>query len=75
MICVGHGDGQSQDCAGLAGGSSTQIILFDPPGFQSKGLPQAASVCFGGPALGPQNQAGFEEFCVNFSNELLHSTS
>ncbi|RPD67384.1 chitin synthase [Lentinus tigrinus ALCF2SS1-7] len=54
---------------------STQIILFDQPGFQSKGLPQSASVYFGGPAplIGSQNQAGFEEFCVNFSNELLHS--
>lgn len=53
----------------------TQIILFDQPGFQSKGLPQSASVYFGGPAplIGAQNQSGFEEFCMNFSNELVHS--
>ncbi|EIW61536.1 chitin synthase [Trametes versicolor FP-101664 SS1] len=54
---------------------STQIVLFDQPGFQTKGLPTNASVYFGGPAplLGAQNQAGFEEFCINFSDELLHS--
>ncbi|KAI0371480.1 chitin synthase [Pilatotrama ljubarskyi] len=53
----------------------TQIVLFDQPGFQTKGLPTSASVYFGGPAplLGPQNQAGFEEFCINFASELLHS--
>ncbi|CDO75020.1 Glycosyltransferase Family 2 protein [Trametes cinnabarina] len=53
----------------------TQIVLFDQPGFQTKGLPSSASVYFGGPTplLGPQNQAGFEEFCINFSNELFHS--
>ncbi|KAI0638620.1 chitin synthase [Trametes polyzona] len=54
---------------------ATQIVLFDSPGFQTKGLPTSASVYFGGPAplLGAQNQAGFEEFCINFSDELLHS--
>ncbi|KAI0774709.1 chitin synthase [Trametes elegans] len=53
----------------------TQIVLFDQPGFQTKGLPTAASVYFGGPAplIGAQNSAGFEEFCINFSNELVHS--
>lgn len=53
----------------------TQIVLFDQPGFQTKGLTQSASVYFGGPAplIGAQNQAGFEEFCINFSNELFHS--
>ncbi|KAI0677685.1 chitin synthase [Trametes maxima] len=53
----------------------TQIVLFDQPGFQTKGLPTSASVYFGGPAplLGPQNQAGFDEFCINFTNELFHS--
>ena len=54
---------------------STQIILFDQPGFQTKGITQSASMYFGGPTplIGTQTQSGFEEFCINFSNELVHS--
>ncbi|OBZ70379.1 Chitin synthase 8 [Grifola frondosa] len=53
----------------------TQIVIFDQPGFQSKGAPGSASVYFGGPAplVSAQGQASFDEFCINFSNELLHS--
>ncbi|OCH89984.1 chitin synthase [Obba rivulosa] len=53
----------------------TQIVLFDQPGFQTKGPPGSASVYFGGPAplIQSQGQSGFDEFCINFANELLHS--
>ncbi|KAH9939246.1 chitin synthase [Epithele typhae] len=54
---------------------ATQVVLFDEPGFQTKGITQSASMYFGGPTplIGTQNQSGFEEFCINFSNELVHS--
>ncbi|EJF62220.1 chitin synthase [Dichomitus squalens LYAD-421 SS1] len=54
---------------------STQIVLFDQPGFQTKGITQSASMYFGGPTplIGAQNQSGFDEFCINLSNELMHS--
>ncbi|GBE80201.1 Chitin synthase 8 [Sparassis crispa] len=53
----------------------TQIVLLDQPGFQMKGPPNSASVYFGGPAplISPHGQAGFDEFCINFANEILHS--
>ncbi|CCM00474.1 uncharacterized protein FIBRA_02507 [Fibroporia radiculosa] len=54
---------------------STQVVLMDQPGFQTKGPPGSASVYFGGPAplLSPHGQAGFDEFCINFADELVHS--
>ena len=53
----------------------TQIVLFDQPGFQTKGIMQSAFMYFGGPTLpiSAQNQSGFDEFCINLSNELMHS--
>ncbi|KAI0940344.1 hypothetical protein AcV5_001478 [Taiwanofungus camphoratus] len=52
-----------------------QIVLLDQPGFQTKGPPGSASVYIGGPAplLSPHGQAGFDEFCINFADEILHS--
>lgn len=54
---------------------STQVVLYDYPGFQTKGPPGSASVYFGGPAplISAGGQAGFDEFCINFTNEMLHS--
>ncbi|OSX59590.1 glycosyltransferase family 2 protein [Postia placenta MAD-698-R-SB12] len=52
-----------------------QIVLLDQPGFQTKGPPGSASVYFGGPAplLSPHGQACFDEFCINFADEVIHS--
>ncbi|KAH9919697.1 chitin synthase [Fomitopsis serialis] len=52
-----------------------QIVLLDQPGFQTKGAPGSASVYIGGPAplLSPHGQAGFDEFCINFANEMVQS--
>ncbi|TFY68562.1 hypothetical protein EVJ58_g936 [Rhodofomes roseus] len=52
-----------------------QIVLLDQPGFQTKGAPGSASVYIGGPAplLTPHGQAGFDEFCINFANEMVQS--
>ena len=53
----------------------TQIVFLDQPGFQTKGAPGSASVYIGGPAplLSPHGQAGFDEFCINFANEMVQS--
>ncbi|PCH40709.1 glycosyltransferase family 2 protein [Wolfiporia cocos MD-104 SS10] len=53
----------------------TQIILLDQPGFQTKGPPGSTSVYFGGPAplLPAHGQSGFDEFCINFTDEMVHS--
>ncbi|EMD40311.1 glycosyltransferase family 2 protein [Gelatoporia subvermispora B] len=53
----------------------TQIVLFDQPGFQTRGPPGSTSVYFGGqaPLIQSQGQSSFDEFCINFTNELVHS--
>ncbi|KZT06449.1 glycosyltransferase family 2 protein [Laetiporus sulphureus 93-53] len=54
---------------------TSQIILLDQPGHQTKGPLGSASVYFGGPAplLSANGQSGFDEFCINFADELVHS--
>ncbi|KAI0065969.1 glycosyltransferase family 2 protein [Artomyces pyxidatus] len=53
----------------------SQIILLDQPGFQSRGPSSTGSMMFTGqaPLVHAYGQNGFDEFCVNFSDELLHS--
>ncbi|KAH9045438.1 glycosyltransferase family 2 protein [Lactarius pseudohatsudake] len=53
----------------------SQIILLDQPGFQSRGPSSSSSVMFGAsaPLVHAYGQNGFDEFCINFADELLHS--
>ena len=54
---------------------NSQIILLDQPGFQSRGPSSTNSVMFGAsaPLVHAYGQNGFDEFCINFADELLHS--
>ncbi|KAI0307192.1 chitin synthase [Multifurca ochricompacta] len=53
----------------------SQIVLLDQPGFQSRGPTSSGSVMFtaGAPLVHAYGQNGFDEFCINFADELLHS--
>ncbi|KAF9647836.1 P-loop containing nucleoside triphosphate hydrolase protein [Thelephora ganbajun] len=52
-----------------------QITIFDQAGFQTRGPTGAASIAFSGgaPLISAYGHNGFEEFCINFSDELLQS--
>ncbi|KAF9463705.1 glycosyltransferase family 2 protein [Collybia nuda] len=52
----------------------TQIILLDQPGFQTRG-PTGGSLSLTGqvPLVSAYGQNGFDEFCINFADELLQS--
>ena len=54
---------------------NSQIILLDQPGFQSRGPSSSGSVMLGAsaPLVHAYGQNGFDEFCINFADELLHS--
>jgi chitin synthase len=53
----------------------TQVVLFDQPGFQTRGPAGTTSISLSGnqPLISAYGQNGFDEFCINFSAELLHS--
>ncbi|KAI0076909.1 chitin synthase [Panus rudis PR-1116 ss-1] len=53
----------------------TQIILLDQAGFQTRGPGGTTSVMLGGPAplVSAYGQNGFDEFCINFADEIVHS--
>ena len=52
-----------------------QITIFDQAGFQTRGPTGAASMAFSGasPLISAYGHNGFDEFCTNFSDELLQS--
>ena len=52
-----------------------QITIFDQAGFQTRGPTGPASMAFSGgaPLISAYGHNGFEEFCINFSDELLQS--
>ena len=52
-----------------------QIAVFDQAGFQTRGSTGPASMAFSGgaPLISAYGHNGFEEFCINFSDELLQS--
>ena len=53
----------------------SQIVLLDHPGYQSRGPSSSGSMMFtaGTPLVHAYGQNGFDEFCINFADELLHS--
>ena len=52
-----------------------QIILFDQPGFQTRGPAGTSSMSLTGsqPLISAYGQNGFDEFCINFADEMLQS--
>jgi chitin synthase len=54
---------------------SPQIILFDQPGFQTRGPAGTVSISLSGtqPLISAYGQNGFDEFCINFADEMLQS--
>lgn len=53
----------------------TQVVLFDQPGFQTRGPAGTTSISLSSnqPLISAYGHNGFDEFSINFSNELLHS--
>ena len=53
----------------------TQIVLLDQPGFQTRGPGGTTSMMLGGsaPLVSAYGQNAFDEFCINFSDEILRS--
>ena len=54
---------------------TTQLILFDSPGFQTRGPTGTGSMMFTGtaPLISALGQNGFDEFCINFADEFVQS--
>ncbi|KAG9317940.1 glycosyltransferase family 2 protein [Chiua virens] len=54
---------------------TTQLILFDCPGFQTRGPVGTGSMMVAGtaPLISALGQNGFDEFCINFSDEFVQS--
>ena len=54
---------------------TTQLILLDPPGFQTRGPSGTGSMMFTGtaPLISAFGKNGFDEFCINFTDELVQS--
>ena len=52
-----------------------QIVLLDQPGFQTRGPAGTTSMSLSGnqPLISAYGQNGFEEFAINFADEMLHS--
>nr|BAF37218.1 chitin synthase [Lentinula edodes]BAF41220.1 chitin synthase [Lentinula edodes] len=53
----------------------SQIVLLDQPGYQSRGPTGTSSVALSGnaPLISAYGQNGFDEFCINFADEMLQS--
>ncbi|KAG6373915.1 glycosyltransferase family 2 protein [Boletus reticuloceps] len=54
---------------------TTQMILFDSPGFQTRGPTGTGSMVFTGtaPLISAFGQNRFDEFCINFADEFVQS--
>ena len=54
---------------------ATQIVLLDQPGYQTRGPAGTTSMSLSGtqPLISAYGQNGFDEFCINFADEMLHS--
>ena len=54
---------------------TTQLVLFDSPGFQTRGPTGTGSMMFTGtaPLISAFGQNAFDEFCINFADELVQS--
>ena len=54
---------------------ATQIVVLDQPGFQTRGPTTTGSMMLTGatPLVSAYGQNGFDEFCINFADELVQS--
>jgi len=52
---------------------STQISLLDQPGFQTRAPTGTGSMLFASPLIAAHGQNGFDEFVINFQDELVQS--
>ncbi|KAG6332690.1 hypothetical protein ID866_6397 [Astraeus odoratus] len=54
---------------------ATQIVVLDTPGFQTRTPTTTGSMMLTGntPLISAYGQNGFEEFCINFADELVQS--
>ncbi|KAF8906646.1 glycosyltransferase family 2 protein [Mucidula mucida] len=54
---------------------ASQIVILDQPGFQTRGASGTQSMSLGGqaPLIAAYGQNGFDEFAINFAEEILHS--
>ncbi|KAH7887285.1 glycosyltransferase family 2 protein [Phlebopus sp. FC_14] len=54
---------------------ASQIVIFDQPGFQARGPTGTGSMMFTGnaPLISAYGENGFDEFCINFSDEIVQS--
>ncbi|PPQ74695.1 hypothetical protein CVT26_007605 [Gymnopilus dilepis] len=55
--------------------SPTQIVMLDQAGYQTRGPTGTTSMSLSGtlPLVSAYGQNGFDEFCINFADEMLHS--
>ena len=55
--------------------SHSQIIILDQPGFQTRGPSGTSSISLSGvqPLVAAYGPNSFDDFCINFADELLHS--
>ncbi|PPQ77158.1 hypothetical protein CVT25_010786 [Psilocybe cyanescens] len=55
--------------------AATQIVVLDQPGYQTRGPAGTTSMSLSGsqPLISAYGQNGFDEFCINFADEMLHS--
>ncbi|EJD36764.1 hypothetical protein AURDEDRAFT_117013 [Auricularia subglabra TFB-10046 SS5] len=51
----------------------TQIVLLDAPGFQTRSPSGTGSIGGAIPLVSQHGQNGFDEFAINFCDELVHS--
>ncbi|KAG8898841.1 hypothetical protein FRB99_007125 [Tulasnella sp. 403] len=61
-------DGSSQESK-----VATTIVLVDGPGFHSRASSSSIGSLAQAPLISAQGQNSFNEFCVNFANEMVHS--
>ena len=52
---------------------TTQVILFNSPGFQTRGPTGTMMFTGTAPLITAFGQNGFDEFCINFADELVQS--
>ncbi|KIO21052.1 hypothetical protein M407DRAFT_29316 [Tulasnella calospora MUT 4182] len=61
------------DVSTQKGSVASQIVLLDNPGFQSRGTNNSIGSLAPQPLVAAQGQNIFNEFLVNFTNEMVHS--
>lgn len=61
------------DVSNQASSVFAKVILFDGPGYQSRAASNSIGSLAPAPLIAAQGQNSFNEFCINFANECVHS--